>query len=395
MKRSKESARSQPSTKKKQANLFSFFTKVSPKNDTPKSSAGATTGRPQSDAYSKASKPAASKSPNSNAVQRSADSKPTAVSNSKWKKIKLNTKIAVYWRDDNQYYAAVVTKEASDRSRFFLQYEDGESEWLDLRQEKFKFIVDDDGDDDQDDSEEEDMDVDEKTVSTESVRGQKKRPRIHDSDDEEFEFDDAPDDEEEDDDEMDYVDDKEEMDDDQWLVSDGEDEDDQGRKPKNKISKKKANKKPKVTEHKAAPVSVASQSTTARVTPKGPRSSTSSSPTLTPTSLASFSAFSTSTQPNAPKRVTPPSSLARASTSSMAREDADWDGEQALPYRRETLNPPGSHLHNHLKFLRNPKDAQGRAKGQPGYNPRTLQVDLRELKKHNNNKTPSPGSLQW
>lgn len=75
------------------------------------------------------------------------------------------------------------------------------------------------------------------------------------------------------------------------------------------------------------------------------------------------------------------------------------NGDKALPYLRDTVNPPGSHVHNHLKFLRSPRDANGRSPGEVGYNPRTLKVDYKELQRHynptNTSKPVPPAVQQW
>lgn len=51
------------------------------------------------------------------------------------------------------------------------------------------------------------------------------------------------------------------------------------------------------------------------------------------------------------------------------------------PFIKDALNPAGAHVHNHLRFLQQPKDAQGRTRDHPDYDPRTLQVDEREWTK--------------
>jgi DNA mismatch repair protein MSH6 len=39
------------------------------------------------------------------------------------------------------------------------------------------------------------------------------------------------------------------------------------------------------------------------------------------------------------------------------------------------VNPAGSHVHNHLKFLQEPKDLMGRSRDHAEYDHRTLQVN--------------------
>ena len=64
------------------------------------------------------------------------------------------------------------------------------------------------------------------------------------------------------------------------------------------------------------------------------------------------------------------------------------------PYVDKEVNPFGSHVHNHLNFLRKPKDSEGRPVDHPDYNPRTLKVDHNELERHLGGKI-SPGVKQW
>jgi len=298
-------------------------------------------------------------------------------------KVQINTGIAVFWRDDKKYYACTVKKK--DGHRCFLEYEDGESEWLDLRFEKFRFLDDEDfGEDDamvSSDAEEEET-TPQKNKNKTINSSTRKRPRIHDSDDEEFEFDSDSSEDKHDEEFDDAVEEEEEQADD-WLVSDDDNdiddhEDEQPRKKKKVATKTSI----KVTQHKPT-----NDVLTPRTTPKTSRPVSSSDSAVTPTSLNSFSAFSQAqaTQENsnittgAPRKVTPPSST-RTSATSIAMEASNGginaDGTpRALPYVMNAVNPTGSHLHNHLKFLLDPKDSRGRPKGSPNYDPRTLTVD--------------------
>lgn len=340
----------------KQGNLYSFF--APKKASTPSATKAVNAGK------------ASQKSPDAASLVRhssSSTSNSTALKSEKWKMVKLNMKIAVFWPDDRQYYPAAVKKESNDRTRWLLEYDDGDTEWVNLKTEKFRFIDDDEVEDE---------------VPKQDT---KKRRRIEEEDEEEFEF--VGGDEEEDDDEMEYIEEKEESDN-QWLSDTDNEETLQSKK-----TKKASNKRPKVTEHKISssspPASMASDSC-----------SISRGATPTPKSLASFSAFSASKTPGSPNRVTPPSSLRKSTTSIAVDDPENWNGEKALPYVRDVVNPLGAHLHNHLEFLRNPKDANGRIPGEPGYSARTLRVDTNELRRHYNsanNKTKalSPGVQQW
>ena len=359
----------------KQGNLFSFFTKVSPKTKQSKP----TNATPQVSSSKETSSAASIRVPS-----RSTPTSSTS-NNRNWSKVKLNSRLAVFWPDDKKYYPAVVKKESSDRTRFLLEYEDGDVEWVNLKTEKFRFI----DDDDYEEGEEEEVDMGEEAQAEKASKQQaKKRRRIQEEDsDEEFEFEmDAA---EEDADEL--MDCDEEVDD-QWLVSD---EDESGPTIRKKGSNKnKSSKKPKITEHKISSSSPQASMTT--VSPKS--SSTPKSSTPEPTSLANFSAFSASQTPRS-HQVTPPAPARPADSDAVVDDPDNWNGEKAIPYVRDAVNPVGAHLHNHLEFLRNPKDANGRSRGDPGYNPRTLKVDMNELKRHynppnNKSKALSPGVQQ-
>ena len=50
-----------------------------------------------------------------------------------------------------------------------------------------------------------------------------------------------------------------------------------------------------------------------------------------------------------------------------------------IPYINGAVNPVGAHIHNHLMFLREPKDKQSRPVYSPDYDAHTLKVDFNEL----------------
>lgn len=63
-----------------------------------------------------------------------------------------------------------------------------------------------------------------------------------------------------------------------------------------------------------------------------------------------------------------------------------------------TVNPPGTHLHNHLKFFTTErKDAAGRPVGHPDHSTFSLKVDYKELEGVYDKcgKSLSPGQRQW
>ena len=56
-------------------------------------------------------------------------------------KVEIGSRIAVYWPEDNQYYEATVSRVRHKTSLLhFLEYDDGESEWVDLFQRKFRIL---------------------------------------------------------------------------------------------------------------------------------------------------------------------------------------------------------------------------------------------------------------
>jgi DNA mismatch repair protein MSH6 len=61
---------------------------------------------------------------------------------------------------------------------------------------------------------------------------------------------------------------------------------------------------------------------------------------------------------------------------------------------RDAVNPAGSHVHNHLRFLQNPKDAKGRQRGDDEYDPRSLTVVEKEWEKVCGSKMTN-AVVQW
>lgn len=64
------------------------------------------------------------------------------------------------------------------------------------------------------------------------------------------------------------------------------------------------------------------------------------------------------------------------------------------PFVRDAVNPAGSHVHHHLQFLRNPRDAKGRSNNHPDYDGRTLRVDANEWERVCGNKMTN-AVVQW
>ena len=54
----------------------------------------------------------------------------------------VGSRVAIFWENDRQYYEGVISKERTGRKRnFFVEYDDGDTEWVNLAFEKF-YLVD-------------------------------------------------------------------------------------------------------------------------------------------------------------------------------------------------------------------------------------------------------------
>ena len=329
----------------KQGSLFSFFSK---KPKSPTSTASSTAA-----AVAKAATPSHGKaSDHSDAATTKSPSSPSENKiNSKeedWKKVTLGSRISVYWPDDDEFYAAKVSKQSGKSSKFYLEYDDGECEWLDLSQERFRLLG-------------------KRNPDTEAHSSTTKRRRIETDDEEEAEFD-VESSEEDDGSAYDpksvpSVHDEEDEDNDQWMVTDDEGD-------KEILHEKKAVKKLKVTHHKGTQdkttksLTAPTDSTSALKTPLRQFANT-VSPSIDSSHKSSISSA-----------TSPPSNPRRQISQSPTIP------EKALPYTKGAVNPRGSHVHNHLEFLKNPRDSEGRKRGEPGYDPRTLKVIQADWDRH-------------
>lgn len=251
-------------------------------------------------------------------------------------KLKMGDRIEVYWRDDDEYYAATVTQQR--KASYFLEYDDGQTEWLDLAQETFRAIPNRSSNRrhirEEEDDEEEEAEFNGTLESDDdgSVYEQKENDKMQDDDD---------------------------SDADQWLVSDedegnnDEEEDEFVRPPKKKL---------KVTKHKAPSVELKTPSASAR---------------KTTSALGQFG--------HTPKSVTPASTTKSpvvhtptAYSTPAATANVPKGSNKVIPFVKDAVNPAGSHVHNHLPFMQNPRDIQRRSKDDPNYDPRTLFVVERD-----------------
>ena len=393
----------------KQGNLFSFFSKKPVTNNTSKKPASTAASTAKAASTSNKSKsPLASKttavsqtstpppSPPLSTKSSSSKSSSNLSKNPDWKQVTLGTKISVYWPDDEQFYEAQVQKQRGSSSTFYLKYDDDEEEWIDISTEQFQIIVvtgattssaDNDNDNDND-------------IDASS----KRRRRIDDSDSEqEFEMESEP---EADDDEDAYdpksapkEEEQEEEDDDQWMVTDDEDADGDGDDVSSKKKKRKpTSKKLKVTHHKesysaatSSPSTTNTNMTNAYKTPLKQFANSVSPQTDCSQKKAA------PTPPTNPRRQIVPSPLALPSStvSAVPVSSSTRPPQKAPDFTRNAVNPRGAHLHNHLNFLTNPQDLQGRRPGEPGYDARTLKVNPREWETRNQGKMTDAVQQWW
>jgi DNA mismatch repair protein MSH6 len=326
------------------------------------------------------------------------------------------TRVEVYWPDDDLYYAATITRlrQRQQQTTSYLEYEDGQCEWIDLSTETYRVLSSADPaaaaaaagahqqyesnkrrrihlDDNEDDSDEEaEFDMDDASASDGSAY--KEDPKANQEDDDEEEYD-----EEEEDDE------------DQWMVTD--DEDDTGKKKKRKTTSKKS-KAPtlQVTEHLAPTKTITSARSTTTTpsnisTSSTKASSTFVSPAASKNTLANFS-YSAQSQsqlqsqsqsqsqssqkpqetqhrsPHMPQPTQQSVGSPLATTSTTNTTIATTQKKIVPMYTKGAVNPAGSHVHNHLKFLQHRRDAQGRTPDHADYDPRTLKVVLSDWVYH-------------
>lgn len=355
----------------KQGSLFSFFNKKSPPVDKGKPSTQAlpsvidssnvtstTTTKVAPTEVAPTEVAPTKVAPTINMTNGVASDKDTTVAT-----VIIGCRIEVYWPDDDEWYAAKVSKHRG--KQHYLEYDDGQSEWIDLSNERIKMLEQ--GDSDSDNAGE---------------KSSTKRRRIQveeDDDEEEFMFDDNP----SEDDGSVYNDDGNADDDDvdEDLVVTDDDKDDDNCSPsrngKTLKRKKHANLpslsngatrlslsqfkagKVKITEFSSAPFNSSSNAGPKQITP----SAISSSGTKTPL-------------PSGSPPVVRISSQRYSSSPQLATNENRTDTRLSSPpmFIMNEVNPAGSHVHNHLKFLQSPKDIMGRSRDHPEYDSRTLQV---------------------
>jgi len=363
--------------KLKQNTLFSFFKKAKPAAPAAKAD------------YSVAKPAAPAAKPAAPAVEHA-----------------VGTRIEVYWPDDDAYYAGTVAKRRRvDSSSHFLEYDDGTCEWVDLGAEQYRLLKqntnpapapaaavssnkrrriqqEEDDDDEGDDEGEAEFDMDDASAASEESAYK------------------APDDDE----------DEEEEDDDQWMVTDDEGDD----LPVDNTKKLKKKRAVKVIEHKttsskspprattttttdSATLPASARRTPQHVTPavsSGNGSTSHKNNNSSGSNLATFSwsqtqalALTPRQSQQSPQQPTQQSVLSTAPNSQGTPTGTPTATSVAKattppPYTKGVVNPAGSHVHNHLNYLRNPRDSHGRTRDDPAYDTRTLKVVLPDWERH-------------
>ena len=323
----------------KQGTLFSFFSKKKKAPNNPTTSANKS---------AKAAPPLAS---------QAASSAPAAPTNPLLDKITLGCYIEIFWKNDNAWYGAKVTQNRSD-SNYFLEYDDGTDEWLDLSQETFRFPT------------------------------KRSKKRIRDDTDEEEEQEFQMDDEEE---ETEFEEESnnelsaDEDEEDNWMVTDDEDERIVAKKKSASSSTKPSNKtKNKTKKQKVRP----------SVTPLSSKNLGRFAASLKVTEHAPRQSKNTPTAPSRPKSITP-SSSSLVSQSTLKAASSTSMADKPPAFVEKVVNIAGSHVHNHLKFLQNPKDAKGRTRDDPNYDPRTLWINESDWKKVTGKKMTHAVKQWW
>lgn len=55
-------------------------------------------------------------------------------------RVDVGSRVAVLWEGENEYFNATVTRKRDQKRAFFLEYDDGDEEWLDLNQHQWRLV---------------------------------------------------------------------------------------------------------------------------------------------------------------------------------------------------------------------------------------------------------------
>ena len=343
----------------KQGTLFSFFSKKPEKSSAPPSVASTSSSSPRSSPS--AATPAASLN-----ASRAANTAPTTTATATAEPsnkepteptLAVGTRLEIYWPDDERWYAAVVQGQRRGQQTRVVYTADDTDEWIALRHERWREI---------------------NNVATKKRRVVLEEESSSSSSEQEMEFDDKEESSDFDPGEQDEEDDDEGGEEDDWIVSDNEEDEEflvesEDEEPALKKKQKKSAKS------KASLVVRPHRTSTA--SPAVSRTSSVSSSLTTPLSQR---------QPSPPSYVTPP-----AHTFAGAPRTPTHVAATPLPYTEKALNPAGAHVHNHLNFVRHPRDAMGRPPTHPDYDPRTLRIVPTDWQRHHNGKPMTDAVQQW
>lgn len=408
-----------------QKNLFSFFTKKKPAAAS--SAASAAIASPSNAAPNDTttkSRTIDNNKNNNNTKVRKGTAKSISSSSNHQKllsRLTLQTKLAVFWPDDNEYYPCTIKEHrtpggSTGNHVYTLHYEDGEVETVDLSTERFRIIggvtkKNMGGGGNKRGGTEEDEEDDEVVGGTSN---NKKRRRILEDSEEEMDLDEEESSAEEGDDSgsefkagdidshdesLDHVDEDSEEE-----FSEEEEFDDVD--PKKKPKKKSKVTVTRVNDNKSA--SFVSP-TPLKSGEKGGASNKNNDNLVDFSSFTSQSPLAADTKirgSSAPKSAAVASSFASSSAgttaskhSPMAVSQTQQEQSTAPPKPiAKTVNQAGSHFHNHLTFFTSGRrDMNKHAPNHPDYSPRTLLVDYNELeRKHKEiGGTLSPAQRQW
>lgn len=59
------------------------------------------------------------------------------------KQLEVGSRVEIWWTGDNCFYRGQITRKSKKRGKFFVVYEDGSDEWVNLRRQQFRLIGDD------------------------------------------------------------------------------------------------------------------------------------------------------------------------------------------------------------------------------------------------------------
>ena len=284
--------------------------------------------------------------------------------------VNIGDSIELYWADDDEWYQAKVMKKKQASSTYFIQYSiDGQSEWIDLSTESFHLL-----------------DVHAKVSLKRRVRTGNDN---HGDGSDETEF------------VLSSSDDEAESacnDADQWMVTDDEDEvtstkkqkisskiavgttDSKGQRKQKKVEKKNISAKSSLSQY-AAPMTVTQHSFrgNGKTSPSSTQITLNTPQHITPITFANgeLSAKSNATfcSDNFERSCNNDIATPLATSKSSSKPPKC---QQAPNYEIGALNPAGSHIHNHLPFLQNPRDSCGRPSDDPNYDSRALQIQERD-----------------